>query len=79
MRKVVKGAVKMARDRDTTMHMSADACTAPACQSAPMSARTMLLQDTALLAVSFLLGVLVRLGIILRVAVRIICPMPANP
>lgn len=38
----------------TTMHKSADACTAPAYQYASMTANCAVILDTAVLAVSFL-------------------------
>ena len=62
--------------RRNVMNMSADACTAPASQSASMTKtadRRALILDTALLAVSFLFNVLPGL------AVRIITPKQANP
>ena len=40
--------------RMTTMHKSADACTAPACQYASMTVNCAIILDTAVLAVSFL-------------------------
>ena len=40
--------------RVTGKQMSADACTAPVCQSASMTAAYVCLLDTAVLAVSFL-------------------------
>ena len=62
--------------RRNVMNMSADACTAPASQSASMTMtadRRALILDTALLAVSFLFNVLPGL------AVRIIMPKQAKP
>lgn len=65
--------------RRNVMNMSADACTAPASQSASMTMtadRRALILDTALLAVSFLFDVLLGLA---RLVVRIISPKQANP
>ena len=65
--------------RKNAMMMFADACTAPACQSASMtmaSDRRALILDTALLAVSFLFDVLLGIG---SLAVRIILPRQAKP
>ena len=62
-----------------TMNMFADACAAPACQSASMamtSTRRVRILDTAVLAVSFLFDVLVGL---ISLAVRIILPPQAKP
>lgn len=53
------------------MNMSADACCAPACQSASMTANRAIVMDTAGLAVSFLLRKIVAR---LLLAVRIILP-----
>ena len=54
---------------------SADACTAPACQFAPMSACAYIL-DAAALAVSFLFRSVVE---VIVLGVRIMLPCPANP
>ena len=65
--------------RKNAMMMFADACTAPATQSASMTmteSRCAVMLDTALLAVSFLFDVL--LGIV-SLAVRIILPRQAKP
>ena len=77
MQKVQKGAVLMtAMVRKSAMNMSADAMTAPACQSASMYTACAMILDTAVLAVSFLFSRL--LGIVSEV-VRIILPRPAKP
>ena len=58
------------------MKMAADACSAPACQSASMTANCAIAMGTADLAVSFLLK---RSLAVLLPAVRIILPKMANP
>lgn len=69
----------MAMYRMSGMNMSADACTAPACQSASMTTRCAIILDTAVLAVSFLFDGLVRIVSIVTGAVRIILPGTAKP
>lgn len=54
------------------MNMSADACSAPACQTASMTANCAIIMGTADQAVPFLAEVL-------QLAVRIILPKAANP
>lgn len=58
------------------MNMSADACSAPACQCASMTANCAIVMGTADLAVSFLP---IKLSEVLLLAVRIILPKMANP
>lgn len=60
----------------SAMNMSADAWTAPACQSASMSDLCVIIWDTAVVAVSFLFVSLLE---IVSGAVRIILPQMANP
>ncbi len=68
----------MAMGQMVTMNMSADACAAPANQSAAMtmSASRGIILDTAVLAVSFLFDVLLGVS---ALAVRILLPRRANP
>ena len=68
----------MAMNQMFTMNMSADACTAPAYQSAAMtmSAPRGTILGTAGLAVSFLFDVLLGVS---ALAVRILLPRRANP
>lgn len=68
----------MAMDRMYAMNMSADACTAPAHQSASMtmSAACAVILDTALWAVSFLLEAVAGL---IALVVRIMLPWQAKP
>lgn len=56
--------------------MFADACFAPACQSAHMTNSCAVMMDTAMLAVSFLFG---RLLVLVCLMVRIIIPNLAKP
>lgn len=58
------------------MNMSADAYSAPACQSASMTANCAIIMGTAAEAVSFLV---IKLLEVLHLAVRIILPKKAKP
>lgn len=60
----------------TWKNFTADACSAPAYQSASMTETFAMIMDTAMLAVSFLLAALEE---VLHLAVRIILPKKANP
>ena len=62
--------------RMTTNHMSADACTAPACQSASMTYNCAAILGTAVLAVSFLSDLLLGLA---SAAVRIVRILLLSP